>query len=347
MKIPTVTAGTLWLAAACQLLFNTAVQAQACSQSAYGMALACAAEVRDDLGEALVICINISDEEEAAECWEDAFGDEAQAVDFCAEQAAARAELCGKIGEAPYDQSEFWIAENFVDPLEIGESVAANPYFPLTQGSSNVYFDGSETVTVVVTSETKLIEGVTCVTVNDLVTEDGLNVEDTDDWYAQDLAGNVWYCGEIALNFEFFDGDEPEAAELVDIEGSWKAFRDGAQPGILMFAEPIPGTTYRQEISWGDAEDVAELLLIDADGLLQEDECEQSHAAVAEFIDASCDSNCLVTLEYSPVEPDVFAHKYYAPGVGLLAEAEDGGCLAPAGIIETGEEDGAEDGEDD
>ncbi|MCZ6830853.1 MAG: hypothetical protein O7F73_14940 [Gammaproteobacteria bacterium] len=51
--------------------------------------------------------------------------------------------------------------------------MAANPYFPLTQGKSDVYFDGSETVTVNVTSETKLIEGVTCVTVNDLVTEDG------------------------------------------------------------------------------------------------------------------------------------------------------------------------------
>ena len=37
-------------------------------------------------------------------------------------------------------------------------------------------------------------------------------IEDTDDWYAQNLDGNGWYFGEIAQEFE--DG------ELVSLEGS-------------------------------------------------------------------------------------------------------------------------------
>ncbi len=34
--------------------------------------------------------------------------------------------------------------------------------------------------------------------VTDQVAEDGVVVEDTQDWYAQDNDGNVWYCGEIS-----------------------------------------------------------------------------------------------------------------------------------------------------
>ena len=96
--------------------------------------------------------------------------------------------------------------------------------------------------------------------VNDVVEEDDDAIEDTDDWYAQDMDGNVWYCGEIAKNFETFEGDDPEDPELVDIEGSWKAGRDYAKPGILMLAAPMVGDVYRQEVSWGDAEDVAEVI---------------------------------------------------------------------------------------
>jgi len=53
------------------------------------------------------------------------------------------------------------------------------------------------------------------VVVRDVAMDEGEVVEITDDWYAQDLDGNVWYCGEIAQNFELFEGDEPEVPELV------------------------------------------------------------------------------------------------------------------------------------
>ena len=43
--------------------------------------------------------------------------------------------------------------------------------------------------------------GVTCVVVRDRVTSRGRPVEKTDDWYAQDKQGNVWYFGEDARDF--------------------------------------------------------------------------------------------------------------------------------------------------
>ena len=68
-------------------------------------------------------------------------------------------------------------------------------------------------------------------------TQDGEDIEDTFDWYTQDIDGNIWYMGEISKNFE--DG------RLTDIEGSWISGEDYAKPGILIPADPYPGQIYR------------------------------------------------------------------------------------------------------
>ena len=165
----------------------------------------------------------------------------------------------------------------------------------------------TETITVRVTDKTKLIDGITCIVVNDLVIEgeDDTPIEDTDDWYAQDLAGNVWYCGEISENFELFDGDNPEEAELVDIDGSWKAGRDGAKAGILFPAIPQVGDIIRQEVAWGEAEDVIEIL---------------SLTGSESTGPASCLDNCLVTRDFTPLDPAANENKYYVPGIGFIVE---------------------------
>ena len=38
--------------------------------------------------------------------------------------------------------------------------------------------------------------------VRDMVTEKGVPVEVTDDWYAQDADGNIWYLGENTAEYE-------------------------------------------------------------------------------------------------------------------------------------------------
>ena len=319
-----------------------------CTTSTQGMFQACKAEVKDDGAEGKVICNNIADQEEAYGCLTEVVEESQEASKLCKEQAKARAEVCDAIGEDAYDMSEFWVAENFIDLSDPFEPASPNPWFNLSVGTTNAFYGEGETITVVVTAETKLIEGVSCRTVNDLVTEDGLDVEDTDDWYAQDIYGNVWYCGEVSLNYEFYEGDDPEEAELVDIEGSWKAFRDGAQPGILLHYDPQVGSTYRQEMAWGDAEDMATVVTVSADGLLEGDDCgdEDITEAVAEHLAGMCVAeDCLVTLEFTALEPEVAEHKYYAPGVGLLLELEDGECIATQGVIDEVEDD-EEDKED-
>jgi hypothetical protein len=259
-------------------------------------------------------CINISDADDRAECKTEARAEKKEGKELCKEQFEARREVCDLVGERRYDPE--FDPENFVDPLEIGGSVSPNPYFPIVPGTQWVYqgiFEDdegemvTETITVKVTDKTKLIEGVTCVVVNDLVEEDDVPIEDTDDWYAQDLDGNVWYCGEIAKNFETFEGDDPDDPELVDIEGSWKAGRDGAKPGILMPAAPKVGDVYRQEVLLGEAEDVAEVISITGTATVPAD---------------SCTKDCLVTRDFTPIEPGVNENKFYKPGVGLILEVD-------------------------
>ncbi len=276
-----------------------------CTSTATAALRACRAEVVDDFQIARGICINLSDAAARSDCLDEARIERQEARVLCREQRDARLDLCEVLGEDRYDPD--FDPADFVDPLAIGGAVAPNPYFPLIPGTRWVYEGGDETVTVTVTVKTKLIEGVTCVVVNDLVEEDGVPIENTDDWYAQDALGNVWYCGEIAKNFEIFEGDDPEEAELVDIDGSWKAGRDGAQPGIIMLALPQAGDVYRQEVALGEAEDAARVI---------------STTGSAAVPAASCDGDCVITRDFTPLEPDANERKFYAPGVGLILERD-------------------------
>ena len=268
-----------------------------CSKTSHAALRACRNEVRDDFWIAIGNCANLSDDDERETCVTDARVARKEARGECADQFEAREEVCDALGQAPYDPQP---PASFEDPLSITDT-NANPYFPLVPGTKWVYeneVDG-ETITVVVTHETKEILGVECIVVNDVVsdTDSGEVIEDTDDYYAQDSEGNVWYFGEIAQDFE--DG------ELVGIEGSWKAGRDSAKQGILMKANPQVGDVYRQEFFLGDAEDLAEVL---------------SLSGTESVPGASCDGDCLVTKDFSPIEPGVFENKFYAPGVGTILE---------------------------
>lgn len=125
-----------------------------------------------------------------------------------------------------------------LDPADFTTKID-NPYFPLKPGTRWTYREVDEKgheviVVVVVTRDTKKIaNGITARVVRDTVTEDGSIIEDTNDWYAQDSAGNVWYLGEDTAEFE--DG------KITTRGGSFEAGVDGALPGIAMPANPEPG----------------------------------------------------------------------------------------------------------
>lgn len=111
--------------------------------------------------------------------------------------------------------------------------------------------------------------------------------EDTYDWHAQDVFGNVWYLGEDSTAW-----DEDVCPTK---EGSWEAGIDGADAGIVMLAHPKVGNWYRQEYSAGIAEDLAKVLRTNA----------PVDIALGSF------DSCLETKEWSPLEPGAVEHKYY------------------------------------
>lgn len=175
-----------------------------------------------------------------------------------------------------------------------------NPYLPWKVGNRWVYEseDGSERIEVEVLPETRVVMGITATVVRDTVTEDGELVEDTWDWYAQDVDGNVWYLGEETAEYE--DG------EVVSTAGAWEAGVDGALPGIVMYANPALGQAYRQEYYDGEAEDMAEV------------------ARLGESVNtpAGAFGDVVVITEWTPLEPDVVEERYYAPGVGVVQEVK-------------------------
>jgi hypothetical protein len=207
------------------------------------------------------------------------------------EQFKARRELCEELDEDIYHPA--------INPEDFG-TVIDNPYLPLIPGTTRVYQkqsdEGLEVVTVTVTNETKEILGVTCIVVRDIVTLDGVLIEDTLDYFAQDLLGNVWYFGELAQNFE--------NGELANLDGSWTAGVEGAKPGIIMKAAPQEGDIYRQEFFPGEAEDAARVI----------------STVGAASVPAGDFNNVVITEDFTPIEPDHIENKYYAPGVGLVLE---------------------------
>lgn len=183
--------------------------------------------------------------------------------------------------------------------------VVDNPLFPLRPGTRFVFEgeeDGeTETNITIVTYDRKTILGVSAIVVLDRVFVEGELKEKTFDWYAQDKQGNVWYLGENTKEYE--DG------KVVSTEGSWKAGRDGAQPGIIMLAHPRVGDSYRQEFFVGEAEDQARVVARNID----------QRVPYGSF------DNCVRTVEFTRLEPGVKEAKIYCPGVGFVrAHGVDG-----------------------
>lgn len=193
-----------------------------------------------------------------------------------------------------------------IDPANFVAGIN-NRYLPLTPGTTYLYqlssADGtSQDDTVIVTHDTKMILGVTCIVVHDVVTSNGQLVEDSFDWYAQDKDGNVWYFGE--------DTKQYENGQVVSTEGSWEAGVNDAKPGIVMEGQPKVGDTYRQEFAQGVAEDMGEVLSLD----------ESVTVPYGTF------AHCVKTNDFSALEPDVVENKYFCPDIGqVLTVTVEGG----------------------
>jgi hypothetical protein len=185
-----------------------------------------------------------------------------------------------------------------------------NPYYPLSPGDRRVYRETSpdgtrQKVVDEVTDRTKRIaNGVEArVVIARVTNRSGKLLESTEEWFAQDRAGNVWYFGEDTTSFE---SGKPSKF------GSFEAGVGGAEPGVQMPARPKAGTRFRLEGGYATgAADHTEVLSVGR---------EQVEVPFGHF------RRTVMTRDFSPLEPRVSELWFYAKGVGavLALEISDG-----------------------
>jgi hypothetical protein len=188
-----------------------------------------------------------------------------------------------------------------------------NPYFPHLRGFVYTYGnvpeepdDDVERIDVFSTFEDKSILGVNTHVVRATEYSNGLVVEDTLDYFAQDRKGNVWYFGELSYSFEYDDDGNFLATST---EGSWLADGVTAFPGYIMPTREVLEALdngYFQEFAPGIAEDQAELVTFNATADL----------------DIGSFKGLLKTLDTTQLEPDIREFKKYEPGVGMVSAEE-------------------------
>jgi len=200
-----------------------------------------------------------------------------------------------------------------------------NTYFPLKPGTGWVYEGTSdegdlERVEIVVSHQTKTIDGVESAIVIERNFEDGELIEETFDWYAQDLNNNVWYMGEASADYE--DG------EIISTAGSWESGKDidnlgtPAIAGLIMKQNHTVGDSYQQEYYPGSAEDMAKIVNLNVDIILSNGD---NHST-------------LKTREWNPLEPEAIEEfKYYSQGIGLVLEEKVDGSESIE-LIETSDQ---------
>ena len=189
------------------------------------------------------------------------------------------------------------------DPV-LFEHPQQNPFYPLTPGLVTRLrgTDGDEHFRqlVRVTHATRTVAGVETTVVRDVVRRpDGSLAEATDDWYAADQDGNVWYFGEDTATYD-------ENGEVESREGSWEAGVDGAVAGIIMPAGPRPSTAAYMELAKGEAEDQA--------WVVQRLPSVRTPGGTYDHV--------VRTLEWTRLEPDVVSMKFYARGLGIVLERD-------------------------
>lgn len=190
-----------------------------------------------------------------------------------------------------------------------------NPLFPLPVGKTFVYAgtkDGKKALDLVHPSaRTALIDGVRTRVVEDRLFLNGVLEERTNDYYAQDDCGNVWYFGEDTATLG-------PRGHVISTEGSFHAGVRGAQPGVYMQAHPQVGRWFRQEWYAGQAEDRFRALNMSA------------HVTVP----IGTFRHALRTAERTALEPEALDAKWYVAGIGQVEELAVKGPLEKLVLIE-------------
>lgn len=189
-----------------------------------------------------------------------------------------------------------------INPKDFSSHIEGNPYFNLPVGTVVTFEeqteDGMETVRIEILDETVKVNGIETRVYWDRVYVDGELVEDTRDYIAQHKNGDVWYFGEDVNNYE--DG------KLTDHHGTWLYGEHNAQPGIWIKANPRVDEVYRQEYLAGEAEDMVEVISLDA----------------TVSANGKTYTGCLQTFDYTPLDEEAQEHKFYCKDTGTLVSTK-------------------------
>jgi len=187
----------------------------------------------------------------------------------------------------------------FSDPTRID-----NRWFPLTPGTQFTYEgqanrgEGQRRHRVVftVTDLVKVVDGVRTVLLWDRDYNAGVLQENEITFHAQDDEGTVWNFGEYP--------EEYRRGKLSGAPDTWLAGTDRARAGIVMLAEPKPGTpSYLQGF---------------APAIEFADRARVYRTRLKTCVPVECYGNVLLTDEWNPAEPGAHQRKYYASGVGNI-----------------------------
>lgn len=178
----------------------------------------------------------------------------------------------------------------------------ANDYFPMVPGTvstlrSTIKADGVEapfTLVRTIVGPGPLLLGVQTVAIRDDETEGGLLMERSVDYYATDADGAVWYFGEDVTAYEYDDAGKLLSQKQAP---SWTAGVEGAAPGIVIEAVPVPGKS---------------LFRANAPA------AKETEYSVVEAV-----GDVVVVYTESTADPDLRERSTYAKGIGLVATEED------------------------
>ena len=174
------------------------------------------------------------------------------------------------------------------------------PYFVLDPGHTLILEDGKGVqLTVTVLDRTETVGGVVTRVIEERQVDKGKLVEISLNYFAICAENNsVFYFGEAVDNYK--DG------KVINHDGAWRHGSAGATAGLMMSSLPLLGARYYQEIAPGVAMDRAEVTSVGS-------------RLRTPF--GTLDS-VLITVESTPLEPGAQETKAYAPGIGIVRDAD-------------------------
>lgn len=206
--------------------------------------------------------------------------------------------VSGCIGQSSW-QEEFGLSERTLLPTGRNQYFILEPGFQMVlEGKTGLMGKNYEKLVITVLDETRQVDGVVTRVVEEREWKNDQLKEVSRNFFAIcEATKDIFYFGE--------EVDMYKGGKVVNHKGAWLAGENGAKPGLIVPGKPKVGMKYYQEIAKGVAMDRAEIVKLD-DSL---------------DTPGGLFTQCLKTKEGSALNYFEKEFKTYAPGIGLIQDA--------------------------